>query len=135
MFDYVYHQQSFRNFASATTTRAPRLAGKVAIITGAAGGIGRQSALLFADEGAQVMCVDMNDKEGKETMSLIQAKHGKEAAMFMKCDVSKAAQVKDVVDNTEKAYGKVNVIFNNAGNFEAIHESTGLSYCLLFTLV
>jgi NAD(P)-dependent dehydrogenase (short-subunit alcohol dehydrogenase family) len=92
-----------------------RLSNKVALITGAGSGIGRESALLFANEGAKVVVVDLNEKAGAETVSLIQNASG--AASFFRADVSKAAEVAAMIEFTEKAYGKLNVLFNNAGIF------------------
>jgi NAD(P)-dependent dehydrogenase (short-subunit alcohol dehydrogenase family) len=90
-----------------------RLAGKVAIITGAAAGIGRASGLLFAAQGAKVVCADLNEKGGQETVELIKKAGGD--AVFQRCDVSKAADNDALVKFTEKTYGKLNVLFNNAG--------------------
>ncbi|MDX2244150.1 MAG: glucose 1-dehydrogenase [Leptolyngbyaceae cyanobacterium bins.302] len=94
-----------------------RLANKVALITGAGSGIGRESALLFAKEGAQVVVCDLNESGGKQTVELIQAAGG--AATFVKADVSKAADAKAMIEAAESAYGRLNVLFNNAGIFHA----------------
>jgi NAD(P)-dependent dehydrogenase (short-subunit alcohol dehydrogenase family) len=85
-----------------------RLKDKVALITGAGSGIGRQTALLFAKEGAKVACVDVNDKAAQETASMVNG-------LALKADVSKAADCEHMVAATEKKFGKLNVMFNNAG--------------------
>lgn len=92
-----------------------RLANKVALITGAGSGIGRESALLFAKEGAKVVVVDINATAGQETVSLIKAADGE--AAFTRADVSKAADAAAMIEFAEKSYGKLNVLFNNAGIF------------------
>lgn len=91
------------------------------MVTGGAGGIGRESAILFAEQGANVTVVDMNEAEGLETVRRIEEKLGKGVAIFQKCNVSKAAEVKHVVERTEKEFGKLNVIFNNAGKGSTLH--------------
>jgi NAD(P)-dependent dehydrogenase (short-subunit alcohol dehydrogenase family) len=90
-----------------------RLKDKVALITGAGSGIGRQSALLFAKEGAQVACVDVNESAAKETAAMIKG------AIAVKADVSKARDCEQMVAAAEKAFGKLNVLFNNAGIMHA----------------
>ena len=91
-----------------------RVKGKVAIITGAASGLGRASALLLAREGAKVVvAADKNVKGGQETVKLIEKAGGE--AIFVKTDVSKAAEVEALVDKTIKAYGRLDCAFNNAG--------------------
>ncbi len=90
-----------------------RLANKVALITGGSSGIGRETALLFAQEGAKVVVVDMNDVGGAETVDLIEAR-GCEA-VYVHADVSKAADTENMVRVAEQTYGKLNVLFNNAG--------------------
>ncbi len=90
-----------------------RLKNKVALITGASSGIGREAALLFAKEGAAVICVDVNDTEGQETVSLIQAARGN--AAYVHADVSNAADCEQMVAFAENEFGKLNVLFNNAG--------------------
>lgn len=90
-----------------------RLQDQVALITGAGSGIGRESALLFAAEGAAVVSVDINLAAAEETASAIRAAGGK--AVAVKADVSKAADCEAMVAIAEKEYGKLTVLFNNAG--------------------
>ncbi|KAM9978523.1 hypothetical protein ACTFIY_012287 [Dictyostelium cf. discoideum] len=96
-----------------STIKKGRLDGKVALITGAADGVGRESSLLFAKEGAKVLLVDVNDIKGKEVESLIKSSGGE--ATFFRADVSKASDVKEMIDAAEKTFGKLNILFNNAG--------------------
>jgi len=88
-----------------------RLKDKVALITGAGSGIGRESALLFAREGAAVAVVDVDEKSGQAVVDEILANGGK----AIKADVSKAEDAERMVAETEKAFGKLDVLFNNAG--------------------
>lgn len=90
-----------------------RLQDKVALITGAGGGIGRETALLFAAEGAAIVATDVADKAGEETVALVKEKGGK--AIYLHSDVSKAADCEKMVAAAEKEFGKLNVLFNNAG--------------------
>jgi NAD(P)-dependent dehydrogenase (short-subunit alcohol dehydrogenase family) len=90
-----------------------RLEGKVALITGAGSGIGKESAILFAAEGAKVVAVDMNEDAGKAVVATITAAGGE--AVFAKADVSKSEDSKSMVQAAEDSFGKLNVIFNNAG--------------------
>lgn len=90
-----------------------RLENKVALVTGGSSGIGRATALLFAQEGAKVIVVDIKDKGGQETVDMIKTA-GNEAA-YCHADVSKAADAENMVAFAEKTYGKLNVLFNNAG--------------------
>jgi NAD(P)-dependent dehydrogenase (short-subunit alcohol dehydrogenase family) len=89
------------------------LEGKVTIITGAASGIGRATAILFAKEGSKVVVVDINDKEGEETVKIIK-KEGKQA-LFIHADVSKELDVKNMVKNVKESFGKIDILVNNAG--------------------
>ncbi|HZT44438.1 MAG TPA: glucose 1-dehydrogenase [Chthonomonadaceae bacterium] len=90
-----------------------RLKGKVAIITGAGVGIGRASALLFAKEGAAVAVVDRNAETGRETVERITREGGK--AIFIHADVSQTDAVQRMFQETLAGFGKLNILFNNAG--------------------
>jgi NAD(P)-dependent dehydrogenase (short-subunit alcohol dehydrogenase family) len=98
-----------------------RLKDKVALITGAGSGIGRESALLFAREGASVVVADVVEEAGRETVSAIEASGGR--AVFVRSDVSRAADVRAMVEAAEKSYGNLDVLFNNAGIFPAADGS------------
>ena len=89
-----------------------KLDGKVAIITGAGSGIGRASALLFAEEGAKVVVADLNEDAGRETADLVAAAGG--AALFVSTDIRQAAQVESMLRVAVTAYGKVDILYNNA---------------------
>ena len=90
-----------------------RLNDKVALITGAASGIGRETALLFAREGAQVAAIDVNDADGEQTVQMILDEGG--TALYAHADVSNASECEVMVSQTEAAYGKLDILFNNAG--------------------
>ena len=87
------------------------LKGKVAIITGAAGGIGKATALRFAEEGANIVVADFAD--GSAAVQEIEAKGVK--AVYVKVDVTNEADVKAMVDKAIEVFGKVDVMVNNAG--------------------
>jgi len=90
-----------------------RLEGKVALITGAGSGFGRAASLLFAKEGARVVAVDWAAEGGKETVSTIEDS-GVEAA-FVQADVSKTEDVKRMVEAAVERFGRLDILFNNAG--------------------
>jgi len=98
-----------------------RLADKVALITGAGSGIGRESALRFSREGAKVVVVDVSGQGGNETVALVKKDKGE--AVFFRADVSKTADARAMVEFAEKTYGKLNVLFNNAGIFHEKDDS------------
>ncbi len=92
---------------------AGRLEGKVALITGGASGIGEATAKLFAREGAKVVIADLQREKGKAVVAEIRAAGGE--ASFTKVDVRRETQVKRMVAFTVKRYGRLDILFNNAG--------------------
>src|SRR4051812_15148375 len=90
-----------------------RLREKVALITGGGSGMGRASSGLFAREGARVVVVDRAVEAGQETVAQIRAEAGE--ASFVEADVSDAADVEHMVTATLERYGRIDVLFNNAG--------------------
>lgn len=90
-----------------------QLYGKVALVTGASSGIGRATALAFARAGAKVVAASRRIAEGEETVRQIQEAGGE--AIFVKTDVSKAAEVETLVNKTVDIYGRLDCAFNNAG--------------------
>ncbi len=89
------------------------LQGKVAIVTGGTSGIGREAAVLFAKAGAKVVVAGRREVEGKETIDLVRAAGGE--GLFVKTDVSRAAEVHALVRKTVEKFGRLDVAFNNAG--------------------
>lgn len=90
-----------------------RLGNKVAIITGAGSGIGAASAKLFAKEGAKVMVADWQEEGGQKVVEEIKAASGE--AIFIKIDVSKATDIDAMVSTCVSTFGKLDILFNNAG--------------------
>lgn len=90
-----------------------RFEGKVALVTGAAGGIGRASARAFARDGAAVMVVDVDDERGAETVALITTDGG--AAEYVHADVAQSAEVQTMVAATIERFGRLDYAHNNAG--------------------
>jgi len=90
-----------------------KLDGKVALITGAGSGIGRATALLFVKEGAKVVVVDYVPEGGEETVKMIREAGGE--AIFIDADVSKAADVERMIKTTVDKYGRIDILYNNAG--------------------
>jgi NAD(P)-dependent dehydrogenase (short-subunit alcohol dehydrogenase family) len=90
-----------------------RLAGKVALITGAGSGQGQEAAVLFAKEGAKVVVTDVNEDGIRETLEMVRATGGEAAGRTM--DVAAAAQIQDGVAFTVRTFGALNVLYNNAG--------------------
>jgi NAD(P)-dependent dehydrogenase (short-subunit alcohol dehydrogenase family) len=86
---------------------------KVALVTGAGSGIGRQAALNFARNGAKVLVADIAEDGGNETVAMIKKASGE--ALFFKADVSKSADVQAMVNKTVEAFGRLDFAFNNAG--------------------
>jgi NAD(P)-dependent dehydrogenase (short-subunit alcohol dehydrogenase family) len=90
-----------------------RVSNKVALITGGGSGIGRETAILFAREGAAVLVVDINDQAGAETVEIVRTAGGN--AAYFHADVSRADDCAAMVHCAEETYGKLNILFNNAG--------------------
>src|SRR5690348_15319417 len=90
-----------------------RLANKVAIITGAASGMGKVAAELFAQEGASIIVADIMSKEGEETVRNIREAGGK--AIFVKTNVANEDEVKHMVSIAIDTFGRVDILYNNAG--------------------
>jgi NAD(P)-dependent dehydrogenase (short-subunit alcohol dehydrogenase family) len=100
----------------------PSLKDKVALITGAASGIGRESALLFAQQGASVVCVDIQSEGAEHTARDIKQAGG--SAVAWRADVAVASDCEAMVAAAERQFGKLNVLFNNAG---IMHSDDGSS--------
>jgi NAD(P)-dependent dehydrogenase (short-subunit alcohol dehydrogenase family) len=94
-----------------------RLAGKVAIITGAGSGIGRAAALRFAAEGARVVVAELVSELGRETERLVRDVGGE--GRFVACDVTDERSVEAMVDSARRTYGGLHVVYNNAGGARA----------------
>lgn len=99
-----------------------RIKNRTAIITGAGSGIGRTTALLFAEEGAQVVVNDVSRENGQDTVDMIRQAGGD--AIFLEADVTDAAEVESLVRLSLERWGKIDILFNNAGisGVGAIHE-------------
>ena len=100
-----------------------RLADKVTLITGGGGGMGRVAARMFADQGARVVVAEYGEDAGRETVDMITSAGGQ--ATFVKADVSTEADAKAMVDHAVATYGRLDVLYNNAGVMpEADHSVT-----------
>lgn len=89
------------------------LEGKVALITGAGSGVGRAACIIFAEHGAKVIAADINTTQAEETVAQVTAKGGE--AVAVRCDVSDASSVDSVVAQAVKSFGRLDVMYNNAG--------------------
>lgn len=90
-----------------------RLQDEIAVITGAASGIGRATAQLFAREGATVVVADVDDEGGRGTVDLVEQGGGR--ASYVHADVTDEAQVRSLFETAESEHGRVSIVFNNAG--------------------
>ncbi|HHY72228.1 MAG TPA: 3-oxoacyl-ACP reductase FabG [Bacillus bacterium] len=90
-----------------------RLNGKVAIITGGANGIGRQTVLRFANEGAKVVIADFNEEQGLKVLK--EVREGDGIGIFVKVDVADSKSTKHMVQTALEHYGKIDILINNAG--------------------
>ena len=111
-----------------------RLAGKVAIVTGGASGIGKASSILFTKEGARVVVVDMTDIAGDEVVRVIRDSEGE--ATYVRCDVTKDDNVRDLLSKTIEKYGRIDILYNNAGisgPTKSLPEITEIEWDRLFS--
>jgi NAD(P)-dependent dehydrogenase (short-subunit alcohol dehydrogenase family) len=92
-----------------------KLAGKVAIVTGGASGMGRATVMRFLAEGARVMIADLNDANGAETLAIARAQGHAEAVAFQRCDVAKESDIANLVAETVKRFGRLDIAYLNAG--------------------
>ena len=90
-----------------------KLRDRVAIVTGAASGIGQASAIAFAREGAKVVAADINQSRGEETVAKILANGGE--AFFHRTDVSRETEIVNMVNSAVARWGGIDILFNNAG--------------------
>jgi len=86
---------------------------KIAIVTGGSSGIGRASSILFAKEGAKVIVSDINDKAGEDVVKTIKGNGGE--AFFVRCDITKEDQTRNLITKAVEKYGRLDVLYNNAG--------------------
>ncbi|MCH2570065.1 MAG: SDR family NAD(P)-dependent oxidoreductase, partial [Planctomycetes bacterium] len=90
-----------------------RLSGKVALITGAGGGIGRATTLLFSSHGAQVVAVDIDKVNGLKTVQMSEEQGGD--TLFVEANIALATDCENMIRRTTEHYGKLDILFNNAG--------------------
>ncbi|KAI3429958.1 uncharacterized protein J3R85_008452, partial [Psidium guajava] len=92
-----------------------KLEGKVAIVTGGASGIGEETARCFASHGAKVVIADIQDEKGRDLVESI----GSRCCTYVRCDVADEQQVRSLVQSTLQLYGKLDIMFSNAGVFSS----------------
>ena len=105
--------------------RMESFAGKVAFVTGAANGIGRAAALAFAREGASVVVADVSEQGNQETARMIEEAGGR--ALAVRCDVSRAEDMKAALDQAVETFGRLDFAFNNAGVEQPITATADLT--------
>jgi NAD(P)-dependent dehydrogenase (short-subunit alcohol dehydrogenase family) len=108
-----------------TTNGNGNFTGKVAFVTGAGGGIGRATALAFARAGAHVALADVSEPNLQETVHLIEERGGR--ALGIRCDVTRAEEVKGALDRTIEAFGRLDFAFNNAGIEQPLKPAADLT--------
>lgn len=88
---------------------------KIAIVTGASSGIGREIVFKFADAGVNVVIADVNEKMGNEIVKVIRNNKNSESVTFVKTDVANKKSIEDMVEKTKEIYGEIDILVNNAG--------------------
>ncbi|XP_047171571.1 momilactone A synthase-like [Vigna umbellata] len=114
---YIYPKSLLMANGSVVSAAVKRLDGKVAIITGGASGIGEATARLFSKHGAHVVIADIQDDLGLSLCNEL------ESAIYVHCDVTKEEDVEKCVDRAVSKYGKLDIMFNNAGTGEEFKRS------------
>jgi NAD(P)-dependent dehydrogenase (short-subunit alcohol dehydrogenase family) len=122
--DFIDSSTAFAQ-GDSRESNSMKLHGRVAIVTGAASGIGRASAIAFAREGAKVLALDLDEFNGQATVATICAEGNK--AFFTKVDVSCEAEVKRAIEIVIARWGRIDILFNNAGVVlaKSIEQMTG----------
>jgi len=92
-----------------------KLSGKVAIVTGGASGMGRATVMRFLAEGAKVMVADLNEANGAETIAVAKAQGHADGIAFTRCDVAKEVDVANLVAETVRRFGRLDIAYLNAG--------------------
>ncbi|MFK7853654.1 MAG: SDR family NAD(P)-dependent oxidoreductase [Granulosicoccus sp.] len=120
--------------AKLESVRSDRLKGKVALITGGAGGMGRAASLQFAAAGAKVAILDIDAVQGHEVVEEINEKGG--SALFIQTDVSDSEQVELAINSVIDSFGPITVLFNHAGTIivKPLHETTEADYDRLMNI-
>ena len=115
-----------------------RFAGKIAVVTGAASGIGLATAKMFSGEGATVVIVDLNGEGAEKVAAEINAGGGQAAAM--QCDIANQAQVEQCAQDVVARYGQIDILVNNAGisitaiaeDYDLFDKSVAINLCGAF---
>jgi NAD(P)-dependent dehydrogenase (short-subunit alcohol dehydrogenase family) len=124
----VFMQDNSGSNPFSSKALAGRLEGKVALITGGAGGMGRSASFQFAAAGAKVAILDVDKEQGESAAAEITENGG--TAKFIETDVSKSAQVESAIAQVIDDFGPITVLFNHAGTIivKPLHESTEADY-------
>jgi NAD(P)-dependent dehydrogenase (short-subunit alcohol dehydrogenase family) len=117
-----------------TTNQNGNFTGKVAFVTGAAGGIGRATALAFAREGASVVVADVSEQDNEETARMIEEAGGR--ALAIRCDVRRAEEVKAALDKTIETFGRLDAAFNTEAEWDRIIgiDLRGVFLCMKYEI-